>query len=57
MTYRLSDMAEGLLEIVADVSHDPEDADWFDAFEYLEDIPTPRAVLKEVMQYMHEEYL
>lgn len=57
MTYRLSDMAEGLLEIVSDVSHDPDDADWFDAFEYLEDIPTPRAVLKEIMQYIHAEYL
>lgn len=57
MSYKLSDMAEGLLEIVSDISHDPAEADWFDAFEYLEDIPTPRAVLKEVMQYIHGEYL
>ena len=51
------DITEGLIELVAEVSFDPEDADWFDAIEYLDAIPNPRTVLKEIMHWVHDEYL
>lgn len=55
MTY--SDVTIGLIELLEEVSHNPADADWFDVHEYLELIPSTTRVLKELVHYMHEEYL
>lgn len=51
------DITEGLIELAADISHDPDEADFFDLHEYLDDIPNPRAVLKELIHYVYDEYL
>lgn len=53
----LTDITQGLVELVEDVSHDPEDADWYDVHEYLSNIPNSSRVLKELVHYLHEEYL
>lgn len=57
MAHRISDITQGLIELVEEVSHDPEDQDWYDAHEYLESIPNPYTVLRELVHYLHEEYL
>lgn len=53
----ISDITQGLIELTEDVSHNPDDADWYDVHEYLESIPNPYKVLKEVMHWIHEEHL
>lgn len=57
MAARLSDLTQGLIDLLADVSHDPDEADWYDVEEYLELIPNPARVLKELSLYVHQEYL
>lgn len=57
MAKQLSDLTQGLIEIAAEVSHDPEDADWYDVEEYLSMIPNSAKVLRELVYYMHQEYL
>lgn len=57
MGYKRSDITVGLVELTEDVSHDPDEQDWFDVHEYLDDIPNPRTVLKELIHLMHEDYL
>lgn len=51
------DITQGLIELAAEVDFDPDNADWFDVHEYLDDIPNPRTVLKDLIHYMHSEYL
>jgi hypothetical protein len=53
----LSDIAQGLIELTEDVSHDPDEADWYDVDEYLSNIPNSSRVLKELVRYIHSEYL
>lgn len=53
----MSDIAQGLIELTEDVSHDPEEQDWYDVHEYLSNIPNSARVLKEVIHYVHEQYL
>lgn len=54
---RISDITQGLIDVASDISHDPEDQDFFDLDEYLEIIPNSTRVLKELIYYMHQEYL
>lgn len=53
----MTDMLDGLLELTAEVSFDPDQADWFDVMEYLDDVPNPRTLLKELVHFLHDEYL
>ena len=52
-----SDITIGLVELVEDVSHNPDEADWYDVHEYLELIPSSSRVLKELVHFIHENYL
>jgi hypothetical protein len=58
---RLSELTESLLEAVEDISHDPDDEDaedaWFEVDELIDGIPVTRRVLKEILRYIHAEYL
>ena len=53
----ISDITQGLIELAEEVSHDPDEQDFYDVDEYLELIPNPTKVLKELIHYMHAEYL
>ena len=57
MAQRLSDVTVGLIELVEDVSHDPNNADWGSVHEYLDDLPNTHRVLKEIVHWLHQEYL
>ena len=57
MTEKLSDATIGFIEILEEISHDPEDYDDFDFREYIELLPNPYKVLKEFGLYVHREYL
>lgn len=57
MINTLSDVTNGLLELVEEVSHDEEEADWYDVHEYLGNIPNSSRVLKELVHFLHENYL
>lgn len=57
MAKQLSDITVGLIELVEDVSHDPDEADWGGVHEYLEDIPNHYRVLKELVHWLHQELL
>lgn len=52
-----SDITEGLIALLADVSHDPDEQDWYDVHEYLDLIPNTNRVLREFALYVHENYL
>lgn len=53
----VSDITEGLIELLEEVSHDPDEMDWFDVEEYIEQMPNTTRVLKELSKYVHAEYL
>jgi hypothetical protein len=52
-----SDQTEGFIEILEEISHDPDEFDDFDLKEYIEALPNPYLVLKEFGLYVHENYL
>lgn len=54
MTY---DTTKALVDLTASVSHDPDEADWFDVIELVELIPNPTAVLLDLLRLLHEDYL
>lgn len=54
---RLSDATAGFIEILEEISHDPEEYDEYDLKEYIENLPNPYKVLKEFGLYVHREYL
>ena len=56
-TMLTSDITQGLIELASDVSHDPEEQDFFDVDSYIESIPNPTKVLIELVRFMHCEYL
>lgn len=56
-TVKISDITEGLIELLEEVSHDPDEIDWFDVEEYIEQMPNTTRVLKEFSKYVHAEYL
>jgi hypothetical protein len=53
----LSDQTAGFIEILEEISHDPDEFDDFDLKEYIEVLPNPYLVLKEFALYVHEHYL
>lgn len=53
----LSDQTDGFIEILEEISHDPDEFDDFDLKEYIEALPNPYLVLKEFGLYVHENYL
>jgi hypothetical protein len=57
LAYKISDITQGLIEILEEISHDPDEADWYDANEYLELLPNSPRVLRELAHYLHENYL
>lgn len=53
----LSDITQGFIDILEDISHDPEEYDTYDLVEYIENMPNPYKTLKEFALYVHGEYL
>jgi hypothetical protein len=54
---RISELTDGFIEILEEISHDPDDFDDYDLTEYIENLPNPYKVLKEFALYVHAEYL
>lgn len=46
-----------LVDLTANVSHDPDEADWSEVHEYLENVANSAPVLKDLLHFLHEEYL
>jgi hypothetical protein len=57
MYSKLSDITQGFVEILEEISHDPDDFDPHDLREYIEALPNPYKVLTEFALYVHSEYL
>lgn len=57
MKIHLSDATEGFIELLEQISHDPDEYDPEDLKEYIEVLPNPYLVLKEFGLYVHAEYL
>ena len=53
----VSDITQGFIELLEDISHDPEEYDEYDLKEFIENLPNPYKVLKEFALYVHGEYL
>lgn len=51
------DTTQALIDLTGSVSHDPEEADWYDVDELIDLLPNPTAVLRDLMRYAHEEWL
>lgn len=51
------DTTQALVDLVASISHDPDEADWHDVHEQIEMLPDPATVLRDLLHHMHEEYL
>lgn len=51
------DNTQALVDLTASVSHDPDLEDWFDVDELVEFLPNPTEVLKDLLRFMHGEYL
>ena len=54
---RLSDETQGFIEILEEISHDPDEFDDFDLKEYIEALPNPYKTLKEFALFVHQNYL
>jgi len=53
----VSDITQGFIELLEDISHDPDDYDEYDLVEFIENMPNPYKVLKEFALYVHDNYL
>lgn len=53
----LSEVTRGFIEILEDISHDPDEYDAYDLLEYIEAMPNAHLVLKEFALFVHSEYL
>lgn len=53
----ISDVTQGFIDILEEISHDPDQYDDYDLREYIETLPNPAKVLYEFAKYTHEEYL
>ena len=51
------DITETLVNLAGNVSHDPEEEDWFEVDEFIEAIPNTAPVLKDLLVYLHKEFL
>lgn len=47
----------GFIDILEEISHDPDDYDEYDLREYIETVANPARVLKEFALWVHENYL
>lgn len=54
---KLSDVTLGFIEVLEEISHDPDDFDDYDLKEYIEALPNPYNTLKEFALWVHEELL
>lgn len=57
MAKQISDVTAGFIEILEELSHDPDDIDTYDLIEYIENVPNPYKLLKEFALYVHQYYL
>ena len=48
---------EGLIELLEDVSHDPDQTDFYDVKEYIESLPNPYNTLYEFAKWVHGDLL
>lgn len=53
----MNDITRALIDLTASISHDPDEADWYDVDEILEALTNPEVHLREVLVYLHEEHL
>ena len=51
------DTTQALVDLAAAVSHDPDEADWYDVHELIDLLPNPSSVLRDLVHYLHEEFL
>lgn len=51
------DITNGFIEILEEVSHDPDERDEFELREYIENLPNPAHTLYEFSKWVHEELL
>ena len=51
------DTTQALIDLTANVSHDPDEADWFDVHELVELVPNPSSVLRDLLHWLHDEEL
>jgi len=54
---QVSDITQGFIEVLEEISHDPAEYDDYDLREYIEALPNPFKVLREFALYVHAEYL
>ena len=53
----LDDITEGFIELLEEISHDPEEFDDYDIREYIENLPNPAHTLYEFALWAHKELL
>jgi hypothetical protein len=53
----ISEITQGFIDTLEEVSHDPDEADYYDLYEYIEQLPNTAKVLREFAVYMHAQYL
>lgn len=51
----IRDTTQALIDLTGAVSHDPDEADWYDVEEIVDLLSNPSAVLLELLHYAHEE--
>jgi hypothetical protein len=57
MNHRISDVTLGFIEVLEEISHDPDEFDDYDLKEYIEALPNPYNTLKEFALWVHSELL
>lgn len=57
MNHRISDVTYGFIEVLEEISHDPDEFDDYDLKEYIEALPNPYNTLKEFALWVHSELL
>lgn len=51
------DTTQALIDLTGAVSQDPEEADWYDVDELIDLLSNPSEVLRDLLRYVHEEWL
>lgn len=46
-----------LVDLVASISHDPDEADWSEVHEQIEMLADAPSVLRDLLHHLHEAYL
>ena len=52
-----NETTQSLIDLVASISHDPDEEDWFDVDEVIENLTNSSSVLRDILKYMHQEFL